>query len=45
MRGFKKHDGAERFCRKYDELRNFLAANAVASSRHARVAIGIMRSA
>ena len=24
MRGFKKHDAADRFCREHDELRNFL---------------------
>jgi hypothetical protein len=24
MRGFKEHDAADRFCREYDELRNFL---------------------
>jgi transposase-like protein len=30
MRGFKEHDAAGRFCREYDELRNFLRSR----SRH-----------
>jgi hypothetical protein len=28
MRGFKSFDAAERFCRGYDELRNFLRPRA-----------------
>jgi transposase-like protein len=30
MRGFKEHEAADRFCREYDELRNFLRSR----SRH-----------
>jgi putative transposase len=57
MRGFKEHDAADRFCREYDELRNFLRSrsrhNQYISAtrrrrhflRHARIAIEIMRVA
>ena len=57
MRGFKEHDAAERFCRGYDDLRNFLRSRSRHNQyvpatrrrrrflRHARIAIGIMRSA
>jgi DDE domain len=57
MRGFKKHDAADRFCREHDELRNFRRSRSRHKQyvpatrrrrrflRHARIAIGIMRSA
>jgi putative transposase len=57
MRGFKEHDAADRFCREYDELRNFLRSRRrhnqyVPAARrrrhfldHARIAIGIMQTA
>jgi putative transposase len=57
MRGFKEHDAADRFCREYDELRNFLRSRSrhnqyVPATRrrrhflqHARIAIGIMQIA
>jgi len=57
MRGFKEHDAADRFCREYDELRNFLRSRShhnqyVPAARrrrrfldHARIAIGIMQTA
>ena len=57
MRGFKEHDAADRFCREYDELRNFLRSRSrhnqyVPAGRrrrrflhHARIAMGIMQIA
>jgi transposase-like protein len=57
MRGFKEHEAAGRFCREYDELRNFLRSRsrhnqyvpAIRRRRHflhhARIAIGIMQTA
>jgi transposase-like protein len=57
MRGFKEHDAANRFCREYDELRNFLRSRSrhnqyVPATRrrrhflqHARIAMGIMQIA
>ena len=56
MRGFKEHEAADRFCREYDELRNFLRSRSrhkqyVSATRrrhflqHARIAIGIMQIA
>ena len=57
MRGFKEHDAADRFCREYDELRNFLRNRCrhnqyVPASRrrrhfldHARIAMGTMQTA
>jgi transposase-like protein len=56
MRGFKEHEAADRFCREYDELRNFLRSRArhnqyvpaTRRRRHflhqARIAMGIMQS-
>jgi transposase-like protein len=56
MRGFKEHEAADRFCREYDELRNFLRSRArhnqyVPAPRrrrhflqHARIAMGIMQT-
>jgi hypothetical protein len=53
MRGFKEHEAADRFCREYDELGNFLRSRSrhnqyVPATRrrrhflpHARIAIGI----
>jgi hypothetical protein len=57
MRGFKEHDAADRFCRDYDELRNFLRSRSrhnqyISATRqrrhflhHARIAIEIMQFA
>ena len=57
MRGFKEHEAADRFCREYDELRNFLRSRSrhnqyVPATRrrrhflqHARIAMGIMQIA
>ena len=57
MRGFKEHEAADRFCREYDELRNFLRSRsrhnqyvpATRRRRHflqrARIAMGIMQIA
>ena len=57
MRGFKEHEAADRFCREYDELRNFLRSRSrqnqhIPATRrrrrflqHARIAMGIMQSA
>jgi putative transposase len=57
MRGFKEHDAADRFCREYDELRNFLRSRSrhnqyISATRqrrhflhHARIAIEIMQFA
>ena len=57
MHGFKEHDAADRFCREYDELRNFLRSRShhdqiIPAARrrrrfldHARIAIGIMQIA
>ena len=57
MRGFKEHEAADRFCREYDELRNFLRSRSrhnqyVPASRRrrhflqrARIAMGIMQIA
>jgi transposase-like protein len=57
MRGFKEHNAAERFCRTYDELRNFprsrsrhyqyvpAARRRRRFLRHARIAIRIMQIA
>ena len=57
MRGFKEHEAADRFCREYDELRNFLRSRSrhnqyVPAARrrrhflqHARIAMGIMQIA
>ena len=57
MRGFKEHDAADRFCREYDELRNFLRSRSrhnqyISAARrrrhflhHARIAIEIMQVA
>jgi hypothetical protein len=54
MRGFKEHEAANRFCREYDELRNFLRSRSRHNQRipethrrrhflqHARIAMGIM---
>ena len=32
MRGFKEHEAADRFCREYDELRNFLRSRPVTTN-------------
>ena len=57
MHGFKEHEAADRFCREYDELRNFLPSPVrhdqyVPSTRqrrhflhHARIAMDIMQIA
>src|SRR5882724_7329211 len=57
MRGFKEHEAADRLCREYDELRNFLRSRSrhnqyVPASRRrrhflkrARIAMGIMQIA
>ena len=57
MRGFKEHEAPDRFCREYDELRNFLRSRsrhnqyvpARRRRRHflqrARIAMGIMQIA
>ena len=57
MRGFKEHSAADRFCREYDELRNFLRSRSrhnqyVPAARrrrhfldHAGIAIGLMQTA
>ena len=57
MRGFKEHGAADRFCREYDELRNFLRSRSrhnqcVPATRrrrrflhHARIAMDIMQIA
>ena len=36
MRGFKEHDAADRFCREYDELRNFLRSRSRQSVRSSK---------
>ena len=57
MRGFKEHEAADRFCREYDELRNFLRSRSRHNQyvpathrrrhflQHARIAMGIMQIA